>query len=75
MSKGAIEVVQRGGEQSRAPLRGAKQSLLEDEQRHDSICFTRRGRERRVVVHAEIAGEQDDGAAQRAVSLACMRSS
>ena len=72
-SKGAIEVVQGGDEQPRTRGRACKQPFLEDEQRHDSICFTRRACERWIVVHAEIAGEQDDGAVQRAVSLARAR--
>lgn len=58
-----VEVAQAAGEEG-APVRGVEAGRLDravpDEQGHDLVGGRERGPQRRVVVQAEIGGEQDD---------------
>lgn len=63
-----VEFGQCGGEEVRAIGRAAigHQRLVDDEQRHHLVGIARGRGEHRVVVHAQVAGEQGDGDAHRA---------
>ena len=64
-----VPQIGQGVDEERDPVRrteASEDSVVEDEERHDLGCAGHRRVKGGVVVHAEVACEEDDGSAHRA---------
>jgi hypothetical protein len=65
------ERVEQEGDAVRPRERASEDRVVEDEQRHDPLGLVRRRRECEVVVHAQVAREEDDRRSHRSRASVC----